>query len=233
MNNLKHFTITIDRRQEYRGAETIYHDLRVWLRMEAEGAGLNWISFLLIGNEASELLEGSRGHFFDGYHQLMSIGQEWLFYDIQYPSDVAGEMPVKFRRVTIPAPVQDMIAMTVAAAVSDYDAQEGRREEIRIDLSDQLADWAAHYGQGKGRIEIRSHQVGIAAEIDALRGEETFDRSWETISRLALNTTHSVYDVGIVRIYRESDHAFLWEAGRMHGGLVNHSEEGFDWSVHT
>jgi hypothetical protein len=225
-------TITIDRRQESIGDE--YTDLRVWLRMEApEGApGLRWISFLLLGDDGLDLFAGRKGDFADGYHNLKCFGELWTFcnLDTLLQDGDAGEASVSYRRVTVPIPVQKMILADIEEAARAYDAQGGKREEIRIDYSGRLAGWSDYYGRGKGQIVVD----GPESEIVALKGEKTFDRSWDNIERIARNTTHSKSDQGLIKVYRESPTAFMWSAGSLHGGLINHGDENApDWSVHT
>jgi hypothetical protein len=239
MENITKFSITVDRRQEYKGEDTIFSDLRVWLRLQLDEdqPGERSISFLLIGDEAANLFGGKLGALADGYHQLIAHGELWVFYDIDtlYHGESSGTAPVKYNRVTVPGPVQLLILAEIEAATLRYDSQGDKREEVILNFVERLAHWSEHYGQGKGRIEIRSHQSGIEAKLDAHRGEESFDQSWESIKRLALNTTHCADDIGEISIMEESERSFLWTAGRMTGGLINHArgDESPSWSVHT
>ena len=235
MKDLQKMTISIERRQEYRGEKIAYTDLRVWLRMEApkDSPGLGWISFLMIGDEALDLL-AQRGPsvLVDGYHLLKCVGELWVFSndDRLFRGDESGEALIPYRRVTIPAPVQKFLLDDLKAWIARYDAQGDKREEIVLDYSDRLQEWSEEYGQFKGELVVD----GPLDEIKALKGEETFDRSWESISRLALSTTHSKTDKGRINIFRESERSFLWSAGSMNGGLINHgTEEVPDWCVHT
>jgi hypothetical protein len=237
MKDLRKFEIEIDRRQEYKGSETLYSDLRIWLRMDADEDApvLCWIRFLLLGDDGLDLFAGRSGALSDGYHQLIPFSELWTFYDTDrlFNGDVAGEGLIPYRRVTVPAPVQKFILDDIEAGIARYDAQGDKREKITLDYSERLAAWSDEYGQGKGSITIEGHLSAVAA-IGQLGGEATFDRSWNSIERLALAETHSTSDCAPIKIFRESPTAFLWTAGRMHGGLINHgSEDAPEWSVHT
>lgn len=237
MKDITKMTITVDRRQEYKGSEILYTDLRVWLRMETmeDAPGLRWISFLLMGDEGRDLFAGRAGLLVDGYHLLKCFGELWTFFDdgALYGNASAGEATIPYRRVTVPVHVQEIILGEIDQAIEQYDGEanaKGERTQIVLDFTDRLGEWADYYGQGKGRIVVD----GPEDEIEALKGEKTFDRSWATIAQIALNTTHSKDDTAPVRIYRESPTGFLWNAGRMHGGLINHGTvESPDWSIHT
>lgn len=234
MKDLQKMTITIDRRQEHTGSGTIYSDLRVWIRMEAPEylPGLRWISFLLLGDEGPDLFAGRAGVLADGYHHLIPFGELWTFCDLDrlYGGEAAGEAPIRYRRVNVPMHVQRLILADMEQAIVDYDAQGDKREEIRLDFTDRMENWCEQYGMGKGRLVVE----GPEDEIEALKGEQTFDRSWATITQMALNTTFSKDETAPVRIYKESPKGFLWNAGRMHGGLINHGDDSApDWSVHT
>jgi hypothetical protein len=243
MKDLQKMTVTIDRCQVHTGSETIYGDLKVWMRMEAasnfpigkHAPGLTWISFLMIGDEGQDLFAGRASTLTDGYHSLRCFGELWTFHDTDhlYSGDSAGIAQIKYRRVTVPLPVQRFILADIEDAIRQYDAQVkagGKPQEICLDYQQRLSEWSAYYGRGKGRIVVN----GPEDEIEALKGEETFDRSWESISRLALSETHSKDDEGRIKIYRESPNAFMWIAGSMNGGLINHgSKDSPDWSVHT
>jgi hypothetical protein len=237
MKDLTKMTIEIDRRQEFKGSETIYSDLRVWLRMEApeEAPGLRWISFLLLNKEGTDLFAGRSGVLADGYHHLIPSGELWTFFDADklMQDGAAGVAPIHYRRVTVPLPVQRIILGDIEKAIEEYDAQEGDRKSIWLNYSDRVSYWSDEHGQGKGNITIEGHLSAVAA-IGQLGGEATFDRSWGVIERLALATTHSTSDCAPIQIFRESPTAFLWTAGTMHGGLINHGTESApDWSVHT
>ena len=232
MKDITKMTITIDRRQVDIGGE--YTDLRVWLRMEApeDAPGLRWCSFLLLGDQGPDLFAGRAYALSDGYHHLQCFGELWTFCDLDrlMQDGAAGEASVPYRRVTVPIPVQRMILADIKESVLAYDAQGDKREEIRLDYSDRLARWSDYYGRGKGEVVVD----GPESEIVALKGEKTFDRSWDNIERIALNTTHCKSDKGLIKVYRESPTAFIWTAGSLHGGLINHGDESApDWSVHT
>jgi hypothetical protein len=236
MKDLQKMTIEVDRRVEYKGEETIYSDLRIWIRMEApEGSpGLRWISFLMIGDEGLSLFAGRSGALSDGYHQLIPFGELWTFYDTNrlLEGESAGSAEVPYRRVTVPRRVQRIILDDIRDAIDRYDdLDHDGRHPVRLDYSDKLAKWGEHYGQGKGEVVIE----GPEKEIEALKGEKTFDRSWNAIDAIARNTTYSKNEKGTIKIYRESPTAFFWSVpGSLHGGLINHgNEDAPDWSVHT
>lgn len=237
MNQFKTFKIAVDRRQESYGAP--YTDPKVWIRAELKehGKGIDHLSFLLIGDECEQLFKHG-GTFSDGYHLLRTFGELWTFFNLdQFPNEASGIAPVAYTRLKMPRDIRERIAQDIENALSLFDTSEpnkyGHKEEIAIDYSDALEVWGSDYGQGTGKIEIEA-DTATRDLLGTYAGEKTFDRSWGTLERLALNTTHKKSDVGTIKIYTESPRAFMWSAGGMHGGLINHgTEESPDWSVHT
>lgn len=235
MKDLDSFKIEVSRAED--------QGLRVWLYIRApeSAPGLNWINFLLCGDEAIDLFAGKRAEFVDGYHRLSAFGEDWLFFDTpDRGREDSGELRIQYRRVIVPRPVRDEIAWRITTAIERHDAQDpdkwGRKDQIELDLSGDLEAWARDYGQGKGSIQIDSADPGMAGTIAALEeSDPSFARCWDRIKAIALNTTHARTDVAPIRIHRESERAFLWTAGRLTGGLIDHGVAGIeaDWSIHT
>lgn len=236
MEQLEKLTIEVSRCQDSYGAP--YTRPKVWIRGELKehGGGVNYISFLLIGDEWFELFQHG-GTFSDGYNLLRTFGESWTFYRLdQVPRESSGAMSVPFTRITMPRDIRTRIADDIKDELIAFDAQApnkyGDKDALTIDYSGKLEEWSTEHGQGKGSIEIDADSE-TRDKLGSLAGEETFDRCWTTIENLAKNTTHKRSDVGVIQVYR--DHGgFFWRAGGLHGGLINHgSDSEPDWSVHT
>lgn len=202
-------------------------------------SGLGHVSFLFLAEEWRAACEDG-GDFSDVAHRLRAWGEDWVFFDLPDFRGAGGVAACRWARVKLPRDVRARLVADVAAAVERYDAQPvgeyGDKPEIRLDYTADLESWESEFGQGTGRVELHPNTNAATRDmIGALCTEasESWVRSWDTIQRLARNTTHRRADVGIVAIYRESDRALMWTAGGMHGGIINHGADAPDWSVHT
>lgn len=240
MHKLKEFYITVDRREE----NDAYTDLRVWLKAtvrDEHSRGMKFISFLLIDDEWEQLFTLG-GDFSDISHKLSTFGESWTFYDLPFPSEDCGRMEVPYVRIIVPKDVRAFIRQEIHEAIAEYDAKvEGLErpdwniKSVKLDYTGNLAVWSENYGQGKGTVKVQAYDE-VRALLDQLyeSKDPSFVRSWDTILNLARNTTHKREDVGFVHVHRESETVFLWSAGGLHGGLVNHgTDDDPDWSTHT
>lgn len=236
---LKKFSIEIDRRSSQDGTPL----LRVWLYAELHenASGQRHLSFLFAGDEWYQAFRGLKSTFQDVAHVVTTFGEDWTFFDIPYPRENAGIVPLPYVRLKFPRYACKEIHTRIDAAIGDYDAQApnewGDRPKVRLNFDDRLEAWGRE-GIGTGTVKYEAYDETLAL-IEKYRGEETFDRCINTIESIARNTTHRPSDVGIVKIgaYGVTDGCtkeFGWNAGSLVGAIINHgSEDEPDWSCHT
>lgn len=117
---------------------------------------------------------------------------------------------------------------------------EPNGERIKIDLPFELRErWERQYGQGKGQIEYRSDDETLSY-INECEANEKFSRCIESVRAIARNVTYRHVDKAMIQISKYyTGREFSWcvysPSGKfvMNGGIINHSAEGQDWSVHT
>lgn len=213
----------------------------VWIKAEPknqESQGLNYISFILIGDGISDLFERkNRSVFSDGLNVLQAFGELWTFISTEnYNNDAQGTFTARYMRLTVARDLLTLIHHEINKALVEYDQgapnQWGELPQITLDYTDNLPHWGSNYGQGTGTIRVDCDDE-TQAKLDTCKADPTFSRCWETVCNLAYNQTHKSSDVGIIRLALGFKQFFWSVPGSMHGGIVDHGTDKPDWSVHT
>ena len=205
----------------------------LYLEFPKEAGGLKWVSFYQTVEEWLALLEHG-GFAQDCYHYLTTLGECFTFFNFEPGRAANSCASVPYARVSLPRDVRKLLAQNLRFDLEALRTSE-KESTFTQDYSSKLEEWARRYGQGKGYLKIEaSDEIRARFEAAQAAGGESFKRSWQSISGLALGTTHSIDDVGIVRLYPDGERSFGWSAGGLHGGLINHGTDSEpDWSVHT
>lgn len=201
-----------------------------------ETKGLNSIWFVLTLEEWTTVLRGDHKAYSDGYHKLDVMGDLWTFFDFELPMQSAGVKEVRYLRAEMPRRARETLMLATAVGFRKYDNQEpskwGYKKKVTLDLAPYVKEWSERYGQGKGSVYVECSE-DAALRLSEVDGKGNFNDMFDRVKQIARNTTHSVDEVGVVRLYKDMD-GFFWRAGGMHGGLVNHgTEEEPYWSIHT
>lgn len=201
-----------------------------------ESDGLQTVWFVFTFEEWQSLLAGKRASFSDGYHKLDAMFDNWTFYDFELPPPPAGTAEIRYRRVNVPKRVLEILMLTTGIAFRKYHYTEpgkhGLREKVTVNLSPFVGLWSRVYGQGKGQVQV-SCDDETRKRLDECLKNDSFKEMYERVKNFARNTTHSVWEEGVLLISKDLD-GFFWQAGGLVGGLINHgTEDEPSWSIHT
>lgn len=210
--------------------------------------GLQGMNFYMSGQEFLALTAGEWVTMSDIGYLLRVFGESWTFWNLDCPTGETGTASVPWRRLTVPRACLGRMREVGLQALADYDAQEptswGGRDNVRIDLHCALMEYSDH-GQGSGKLQVDcspecADALGMARRGATDASDDSWERCWEHISRIALNTTWAPTDVGVLRVGIERSMVdgkapnFVWSAGSLYGGLINHgTDDAPDWSLHT
>lgn len=200
---------------------------------------LERISFYFTRKEFENLLEGKVSSVNDIVHNLRCFGDEWLFYDINFPETTCGTMTVPYRRVIVPTIIQKLMLRVARMTWTEFasNAKDWKQTKTFDLSSDTRKRWIKMYGHGKGEVTLDIPE-GLSYRIESDRDDVDFERSLQHIIKIAKNTTHAYFDRARVTLSADGN-SYYWVAygpnGRavMNGGLINHGTEAPDWKIHT
>lgn len=210
--------------------------------------GLRHIWFVMYREELCNLAYGGRTSFQDITHHMTLMGDDVLFYDLEFPMRSSGTVEVPYYRAHFPQILRKYmyrLARRVWRKQRERynDPKQEKYDIPRVTLSlsqEQLDRFCRLYGQGKGKVEWVMDER-CKERLEKHRAlDEKFRERLQTLENIARNGTRSRFDTASVSIGTDLDgYYFVCKDFRgkaiMNGGLVNHSrvEDRFDWSIHT
>jgi hypothetical protein len=215
---------------------------------EENAKGLRYLSFYMSSLEFGDLVEGRASAANDIGHNVRVFGDDWTFYDLDFPRAARGEMRVPYVRVDFPRlfmkSVLSLARKTwrhqIAALVAGVPAGDIPRVELNV-THEHAARVVRLYGAGKGRVEMHMDEKTRDALDTANAGDTEFAGKVDHLLNIARNSTRGFHQSGHVRISVDDERCFYWGAyshnGKriMNGAIVDHAREAgsHDWSIHT
>lgn len=201
-------------------------------------AGIRGLSFYCTEADFVALLTGKVDSLSDGYHGVRRFVESYTFFDMEFPRESRGVLPLPYVRLEIPNAVARVLVravrMTLRRCVPNGD-------RLRVEIPFETRErWVRQYGQGTGevRFEIPEDQQARYREC-AATGGPSFKNCIENLERIALNNTWRHTDVSTVYLSKDRNGWYFCiyspkGARRMNGGVINHGSDGNqDWSTHT
>lgn len=183
----------------------------------------------------------------DGFHRMNLCGDLATFFNFELPRGKEGVLKIPFLTLEIPVFVRKMIVRMVRGtwkrlrAAASNSGQPERTPNVVIEFSqEQTERLLAKYGQGKGKVLVKSEKETLDKIADDMVKSPDFGSCYERLMQIAKNSTRAKHQLAELHVYPDRDDygwtAFDWKKRRiMNGGLINHARDGAppDWSIHT
>lgn len=202
-----------------------------------EALGTYW--FLLSTRDIGDVLSGRVQSVNDIAHNARVFGDQWTFYDLDFPAKRSGEMTIKFESVTIPRLFLRAVHKWALKVLPTLDDQH---YEHRITLSKE---------RRRRIVENLSRSTGEAV-VDMNESATKLMEAWlkteagnllervEYLKVIAKNNTSCRWEKATVHLSKDWD-GFYFDIRNsrghrvMNGGIVNHAKDGErpNWSIHT
>jgi hypothetical protein len=207
----------------------------------------SYLTFYLTPAELYECATRGRAMLSDGYHRLIAEWGRWSVFDFT-ASSKTGVSTMNVTVTTLDMPPRFLACVRRLLRHLELRRLQNDEDTFEHRLSvtpERMAGFVERYSQGAGQVELVTDDKTGSWLLHAMfRGGDSFARSWETLVRIAANSTKTYYQKAMLRVSsggsQDWEDGYYWTAlspkgaPLMHGGLINHGKDGEqDWSVHT
>lgn len=197
--------------------------------------GLKFISFVFVSSEFEKFATDTFFVAHDSGYIANSCGDLVTFAQFSVPQTRTGEQKIPYVNVIIPMFVRKVIRTRLLQMLKER--ERGDRVELSIPQK-TVERWSRQYGQGSGDVRINMDDRTTKLINHYLNQSDSLMMQLDRLHLIAKNTTYRFFHTASLNLSCDDKH-FYWDIvdprGRivLNGGIINHSENGEDWLIHT